>query len=139
MYARSYCLTIASTRLRVSHGGFGSRPAKNMLYSASSCFSSTSRRFRSFSILGGGTIHSPRNEEPDERQPQLARIGHGTIVDENFGRGRSADDLEEIAEARRVARPEARAIALRGATARLAKLRRAARDVERLLELRILE
>ena len=38
---------VASTRARVSHGGFGNRPAKNMLYSASSCFSSPSRRRRS--------------------------------------------------------------------------------------------
>src|SRR5215208_3817556 len=40
-------LTIACTRERVSHGGRGSRPAKNILYSASRRFSSASSSERS--------------------------------------------------------------------------------------------
>src|SRR5262249_25473966 len=51
----SDCLTSASTRARVSHGGFGSRPEKNMLYSASSCLRSASSRVRSRSRVDGGT------------------------------------------------------------------------------------
>ena len=72
MWARSYCLTSASTRLRVSQGGFGSRPEKNMLYSASSRLSSASSRVRSRSIsLGATGFPLPLNEKPDERQPEL--------------------------------------------------------------------
>src|SRR5262245_57820840 len=112
MNARSNCFTSASTRARVSHGGFGSRPAKNMLYSASSCFSSASRRVSSLSILGGGTT-SPGNQEPDERQPQLARVRDRPIVDEHFGRVRAADDLEDVAQPRRFLRPEPRAVSMR--------------------------
>ena len=46
---------MASTRARVSHGGRGSRPAKNMLYSASSRFSSASSVWISRSISEGGS------------------------------------------------------------------------------------
>src|SRR5438477_4998516 len=42
MWRLSSRRTIAVTRPRVSHGGRGRRPAKNMLYSASSRFSSPS-------------------------------------------------------------------------------------------------
>ena len=47
MCPRSHRLTIASTRLRVSQGGRGARPEKNMLYSASSLLSSASSVCRS--------------------------------------------------------------------------------------------
>ena len=36
--------------------------------------------------------------EPHEGQPQLARKGDGTVVDEHLGRIRTADDLEQIAQ-----------------------------------------
>src|SRR5688572_24816908 len=56
---RSIRLTIASTRPRVSQGGLGSRPAKNMLYSASSRFSSASSTCssRSISVTDSGTTN----------------------------------------------------------------------------------
>src|SRR5688572_19490235 len=58
MWARSYRLTMARTRLRVSQGGLGRRPAKYMLYSASSCLRADSRRCmsRSISLMGGTAI-----------------------------------------------------------------------------------
>src|SRR3954465_15388345 len=97
MWPRSSRFTSASTRPRVSHGGLGSRPAKNMLYSASSCLRSASRRVRSRSMVEGATT-LPRDQEPDERQPQLARVRPRPIVDENLGGVGAADDLKEIAE-----------------------------------------
>src|SRR3954471_17650847 len=102
----------AATRLRVPHGGLGSRPAKYMLYSASSLFSSDSSRFRSRSVSeAGGTGDSPPQQEPDQRQPQLAGVGHRPVVDQHLGRIRGADDLKQLAQADRLARPEAPAIA----------------------------
>ena len=53
----------------------------------------------------------PRNQEPDQRQPQLARVRHRPIVDQHFGGVGAADDLKQIAQRRGVARPEARAVA----------------------------
>jgi hypothetical protein len=35
--------------------------------------------------LARGTIRSPNEEQPDERQPELARVWNGTIVDQHFG------------------------------------------------------
>src|ERR1700724_1384407 len=97
MWPRSSCLTIASTRARVSHGGLGSRPAKNMLYSASSCRNSTSNRFKSRSIsVGSFTRRSPRNQKPDKWQPELPGVGHGAVVDEHFGRVARSDDLKQV-------------------------------------------
>src|SRR5581483_5557566 len=104
MYARSNFFTIASTRARVSHGGFAARPEKNMLYSASRRFSSDSSRCRSRSVSVGGGTPLPRNQEPDEREPQLARMGDGPIVDEDLGAVVAADQLKQIAELRRVPR-----------------------------------
>ena len=64
----------------------GSRPAKNMLCSASSCLRSASSRVRSRSMVAKGHRRLPRDEEPDERQPELARVRHRPIVDEDLGR-----------------------------------------------------
>ena len=65
---------MASTRLRVSQGGFGSRPAKNMLYSASSCLRAASRRCMSRSIsLMGGTGSSLYREAGTTRAAATAR------------------------------------------------------------------
>src|SRR5438128_153720 len=60
MDVRSMRLTIVWTADRVSHGGRGSRPEKNMLYSASSRFSSASSSASSRSIAdaSGGTHRS---------------------------------------------------------------------------------
>src|SRR4051794_11500887 len=103
-----------------------------MLYSASSRFSSTSRRCRSRSVWeGSGTIASPRNQEPDERQPQLARERHRAIVDEHLGRIVAADDLEQVAQPGGVARPEARAIASRRVVATLSKFGGLLRQLQR--------
>ena len=44
----------------------------------------------------------PRDEEPHERQPQLAGVRHRTIVEQDFGGVRPADDLEQITELDRV-------------------------------------
>ena len=65
-----------STRLRVSHGGRGSRPAKNMLYSASRRFNSASSTFSSRSISGdsSGTTRSLCHRAPpghDAGQPLI--------------------------------------------------------------------
>ena len=68
-----------------------------------------------------------------EHTPDLTKIPLA-IVDQHVGLVRRADDLEQIFQLRRVARPEARAIAPRRAAASLVKLRRAARDRERGVE-----
>src|SRR6186997_2113627 len=131
MCDRSYFLTSASTRFRVSQGGLGSRPAKNMLYSASSCFIWASRCCRSRSTaLGSGTALSV-DEEVQQRQPQFARVRHRPIVDQHFGVVRRTDDFEQVAELRGVSRPEPGAVAERGAAAGLAKFGRVARHLER--------
>src|SRR5438876_4534964 len=133
MYARSYCLTSASTRLRVSQGGFGSRPEKNMLYSASSRFNSASSRVKSRSISLGGTSLPgyARDEEPDERQPQLPRVRHRPIVNQHLRRLVAPDDFEHLAQPLGVGWPEAHAIAVARAAARFATFGRAARQLER--------
>src|ERR1700732_1416657 len=99
MWPRSSCFTSASTRARVSHGGLASRPAKNMLDSASSCLSSTSNRFSSRSIsVGSFTSGSPWNQKPDKGQPELPRVGHGAIVDQHLGRVARSNDLEQVSQ-----------------------------------------
>src|SRR5579884_3257185 len=132
MYARSIILTTFSTRARVSHGGFGSRPEKYMLYSASSCRRSASSRCSSCSM--DAAIPLSRDEQPDERQPQFARERDRSIVDEHVGGVGRTDDLEQIAQPRGVARPEPRPVAVRGTAAHLAELGRRARDLERARE-----
>src|SRR3989442_15167834 len=102
-----------------------------MLYSASRRFSSTSRRCRSRSMSVGSGTALPADQEPDQREPQLARVRHGAIVDEDLGVVQRPDDLEQVAQPRGVARPEARAIARGGAAPGLTEFRRAPRDVER--------
>src|SRR3954449_9705918 len=98
MCARSNCLTIASTRLRVSHGGFGSRPAKNMLYSASSRLISLASRCRSRSMVVGSATCLLVNEEVEQRQPELPRVGHRAIVDQDFRIVRRPDNFEQVAQ-----------------------------------------
>ena len=96
---------MASTRLRVSHGGLGSRPAKNMLYSASSWLD---RRLEALHVAfdfadGRHGVISAWKQEPHEREPQLARVGHGPIVNQHFGLIRRPDDFEQFAQAGRIA------------------------------------
>src|SRR6188508_1228148 len=107
----SVFLTSAATRARVSHGGRGSRPAKNMLNSASSRRISASRMIISRSKSDFGFWKSAKQMEPEQRQPQLFRIGHGPIVDQHFTVRHRPDQLEEIAERVRVAREKPRPIA----------------------------
>src|SRR5579872_7443241 len=111
MYPRSNFLTIDSTCARVSQGGVGIRPAKNMLYSASSFFSSTSSCMSSRSILVGAATMLPGDEQPHERQPELPGIGHGAIVDQHFGVVGWPDNREQIAQPGGIRGPEPRAIA----------------------------
>src|SRR5436190_10024545 len=140
MYPRSYCFTIAWTRLRVSHGGFGSRPAKNMLYSASSCLRPASSRCSSRSVsLIGGTAVSAMQEEPDQRQPQRARVRHRPVVNQHFGQIRSPDQFEQSLQLRRIGGEEARAIPVRGTRSDLAVLRRRTRQLQRAIEVRNVE
>src|SRR6266446_229553 len=109
MKPRSYRLTSASTAARVSHGGFGSRPAKNMLYCASRFFSPLSSFCRSRStseMCGdcGGVLAtvSGGGEKADERNPQLARVRHFLAVHENLGVSAGAHDVEDIKETARL-------------------------------------
>src|SRR5687768_15482358 len=95
MRRRSQRLSVASTRLRVSHGGRGSRPAKNMLYSASSCLRSEASWFRSFWMSGSDTWWSP-DQHPQQREPQFPGVRHRFVVDEHVGRIEVPDDFEEI-------------------------------------------
>ena len=107
MWARSYCLTSESTRLRVSQGGLGSGPEKNMLYSASSRLSSDSSRMQIAFDLA--RRHSYRvNEKPDERQPELPRVRHGPIVNQHLGGVGAPHDLEHLAQPLGVGRQKSR-------------------------------
>src|SRR4051812_31891284 len=113
MNPRSKRFTIASTALRVSHGGFGSRPEKNMLYCASRFLRPVSSfcRSRSTSETCLDTAPSGVDEEVHERHPQLARIRHGLPVHEDLGIGGAADDIEDVAKAASVGNQELRPIA----------------------------
>ena len=95
------------------------RPAKNMLYSASSRFSSASSRLQVLLHAGRACRRLPRDEEPDERQPQVARVRHRPIVDEHLGvvrrRRRSGNRSRSLAAS---LRPEPRAVAAVSAGAR---------------------
>ena len=89
MWARSNCLTSASTRPRVSHGGFGSRPRRTCCIrprAASDRLRGAAGRVRSL-MIGHDTL--PGDEEPDERQPQLAGVRHRPVVDQHLGRVRA--------------------------------------------------
>ena len=123
MCARSNCLTIASTRLRVSHGGFGSRPAKNMLYSASSCFISALEPLQIAFDCGGSGTCLPLDEEVQQRQPELPRIGHRADRRSAPRCRERTDDFEQVAQPRRIARPETGAVAEGGARCRSREIR----------------
>ena len=41
------------------------------------------------------------DQEPDEREPQLARVGHRLVIDEHLCRVEASHDVKEIAEASR--------------------------------------
>ena len=103
-----------STRLRVSQGGRGRRPAKNMLYSTSSRRRSVLELPRDPARSRNRSLEHARgarpDQEPNQRKPQLARVGHRTIVDEHFAGIEAADDLEQLAQLERVARTETRAM-----------------------------
>src|SRR5580765_7177068 len=88
-----------------------------MLYSASSCLSPAASRCRSCSISEVGTSVRglPGDQEPDERQPELAGKGNGTIVNQHFGLVGTAENLEQFPQPDRIARPETRAIPMRRA------------------------
>src|SRR5512136_2999893 len=102
----------ASTRPRASHGGFGSRPAKNMLYSRSSLRSSASRSRMSCSkslISGTGTqdrAASASQQKPHQRKPELPGVRQGTIVDEHLGLVETSDQHPELVELGDIAHQE---------------------------------
>src|SRR5688572_7450103 len=112
-----------------------------MLYSAWSCLSPASSRWssRSVSLIGGTVQASAMQEEPDERQPQFARIWDGPVVNQDLGRVRPPHQLEQVLEPRRVRRQEARAVAVRGARPHLPELGRRPRQLQRAIELRDVE
>jgi cold shock protein len=121
-----------STRARVSQGGRGSRPAKNIVYSPSSRRSSAASVCRSRSMSNGSvTIHLPGQEEPRQGQPQLARKRQGTIVDQDLAAGLAAHEREEVAHPHRVGRVEPRTDAKRRPLADLTAFGRGAGQVER--------
>ena len=69
------------------------------------------------------------DQKPDERQPQLPRVGNRPVVDQHVGRVEAADDGEEVAQRDGVLRIEARAMAQRGAGAERRDSRRSARAI----------
>src|SRR5918995_4246567 len=113
-----------STRRRDSTGGRGERPAKYMLYSASSRRSSDSSSARSRSTSGASGTR-PKDEKPHERQPQLAGVWKGPIVDEDVTRVETPHYLKEIAQRGGIGGVETRAVAERFATADFAVFSRA--------------
>src|SRR5258705_3751743 len=146
MYPRSHFFTSAATRFRVSHGGRGSRPEKNMLYSASSCLSPAARVNRSFctSVSSGMTnVYSSQfavcslrsavrstSQEPNERQPEFPCIRNGSIVDQHVGCVEPADEAEEVAQVDGVLRVEPGAVAQPIAGAHLAVIGGRARHLQ---------
>src|SRR4029450_13772460 len=72
----------------------------------------------------------PGDEEPDERQPQLAGVWDRPIVHQDFGRVRGTDNFEQLSQTGGVGGPESRAVAPRGARPGFAELGRRAREVE---------
>ena len=77
----------------------------------------------------------PLDEEPDERQPQLPRVGHRPIVNQHLGRVGAPDDLEHLAQPLGVGRPETargsdgwRRFRFRGTRRRRARARARARS-----------
>src|SRR3954462_13556486 len=98
-----------------------------MLYSASSCLSPAARACRSFWTSVSSAMARLPDQEPDQRQPQLARVRLGTIVDQHLGRIEAADDGEQIAERLRIFGTEAGAVAQPRAFAECSIFRRRAR------------
>ena len=78
-------------------------------------------------------------QEPHERQPQLARERHRPVIDQHFGGVGGADDLEQIAQLRRVGRQEPRPVSQGCAGTRFAELGGGARQIERAAEIRDIE
>src|ERR1043166_1971012 len=119
MEPRSYRLTSASTALRVSHGGFGRRPAKNMLYCASRFFRFVSSFCKSRSTSqtccwrGWGVLAPAAGrveEQVHERNPQRAAVRHVLAVHDDLRLVRSADDGKHVAQTVRIADAEVRAL-----------------------------
>jgi hypothetical protein len=79
------------------------------------------RAGRPFPSLSG-SVWSTKQEEPDQRQPELSRVRHGSIVDQHLGFGLTAGELEQIPKSNRVVRKETRAVAKRGAATNFAML-----------------
>src|SRR5262245_24505717 len=84
-----------------------------MLYSASSRFSSPSSFVSSRAISLDATGCSgpvARDQQPDQRKPELARERDRPVVDEHLREIRRSDDFEQIAQFSGLARPEARPV-----------------------------
>src|SRR5262245_51767215 len=112
-----------------------------MLYSASSRLRSASRICRSFwmSVCSAMSRRTSGDQEPHERQPQLAGVGQRPIVDEHVARIEVADDLEQGPKAKGILRIETRAMTYARARANLAVLGRLPGEVERVRVVRPVE
>ena len=74
-----------------------------------------------------------QGQHPEQRQPQLARERHRSIVDQHLGGVVAADDLEQVLERTGILRVEARAVTEAVADTRLAVLGRRSRQGDRTL------
>src|SRR5688500_4181331 len=100
-----------STRVLSSVGGFLSTPPKNFSHSICKrriAFSSASRSSEIGEATLGGLL---AQEQPEERQPQLARVGHLFAVHQDLGAGALPHDVEERAEGTRLLGVEAALVA----------------------------
>lgn len=73
---------------------------------------------------------SALEQKPDQREPQLAGVRHGPIVDEDFGERHWSDQLEQIAQLQGIGWKESRPVSERRAASHFAVLRGPAREVE---------
>src|SRR5947207_5733352 len=132
----------AATRLRVSHGGRGSRSEKNWLYSASSCLRPAESVCKSFwtSVSSATAItRSARcrvlgvpssDQKPEERQPEFASVRHRLVVNQHVRRVEAPDEVEEITKRDDILRKEPRAVTATIAGADLAVLGGGARHLD---------
>src|SRR5215203_3729610 len=74
---------------------------------------------------------SSSDQEPHQRQPELARVWNRLVIDQHVGRVEAADDVEEIAERGGGWRKKTDAVAQRRPGAEIAVLRPRLREIER--------
>ena len=106
MYPRSKRLDHHGDPVASCPTRLGGGPEKNMLYSASSCLRSERPLVEiAFDLVRGRKGRAIEEGETRPGKPQLVRKRYGPVVDEDFGGVRAADDVEELRQVRRVARP----------------------------------